>query len=53
VFVVVGVATYLHIFNEFAPRLAPSARAVDRPIHAMRADGSCAFLMLTILAIGP
>ncbi len=51
---IVGVAAYLFIFMDLAPRLMPSARAVDAPIWDMRAYGSCAFLMLTIiLAIGP
>ncbi len=54
VLVLAGVALYLLIFLDIAPRLSPAVRLVDRPIHEMRAYGSCAFLMLSfVLAIGP
>jgi nitrite reductase/ring-hydroxylating ferredoxin subunit/DMSO/TMAO reductase YedYZ heme-binding membrane subunit len=54
VFVLTGVAAYLLIFLEIAPLLSPAVRLVEAPIYEMRAFGSCAFLMLSIvLAIGP
>lgn len=54
VLLLAGVALYLLIFLDIAPRLSPAVRLVDRPIHEMRAYGSCAFLMLSfVLAIGP
>jgi len=53
-FLLVAIAAYLLIFMELAPLLSPAARAVDAPIYEMRAYGSCAFLLLSIiLAIGP
>jgi nitrite reductase/ring-hydroxylating ferredoxin subunit/DMSO/TMAO reductase YedYZ heme-binding membrane subunit len=53
-FVLAGVAAYLLIFMEIAPLLSPAVRLVEPPIYAMRAYGSCAFLLLSIvLAIGP
>lgn len=53
-FLLAGVAAYLLIFMEIAPLLSPAVRLVEKPIYEMRAYGSCAFLMLSIvLAIGP
>lgn len=53
-FLVFGVVAYLLIFLTLAPLLAPEANAVSPPIYKMRAFGSCAFILLTmILAIGP
>ncbi len=53
-FLVTGIAAYLFIFMELAPLLSPAVRLVEAPIYQMRAFGSCAFLLLTIiLAIGP
>jgi nitrite reductase/ring-hydroxylating ferredoxin subunit len=53
-FLVVAVVTYLTVFMELAAILSPAARLVEAPIYRMRAYGSCAFLLLTIiLAIGP
>lgn len=51
---IVGVVGYLLIYLRVAPALSPAAAAVDDPIWRMRAFGSCAFLLLTlVLAIGP
>lgn len=51
---VLGVVAYLLVYLRLAPLLSTSASAVDTPIWRMRAFGSCAFLLLTIvLAIGP
>jgi nitrite reductase/ring-hydroxylating ferredoxin subunit/DMSO/TMAO reductase YedYZ heme-binding membrane subunit len=51
---IAGVAGYLWVFLTLAPMLAPEAKAVSFPIYRMRAFGSCAFLLLTlVLAIGP
>ncbi len=53
-FLLAGVAAYLLIFMEIAPLLSPAVRLVEKPIYEMRAYGSCAFLMLSIvLTIGP
>jgi nitrite reductase/ring-hydroxylating ferredoxin subunit/DMSO/TMAO reductase YedYZ heme-binding membrane subunit len=53
-FVVVAVVAYLLIFMELAAIMSPAARLVEAPIYKMRAYGSCAFLLLSIiLAIGP
>ena len=53
-FLLVGVVAYLWVYLILAPMLSPSVAAVDVPIQQMRAFGSCAFLLLTIvLAIGP
>ena len=53
-FVLTGVAVYLLIFMDLAPRLSPAVRLIDAPIYKMRAYGSCAFVLLSIiLAIGP
>jgi nitrite reductase/ring-hydroxylating ferredoxin subunit/DMSO/TMAO reductase YedYZ heme-binding membrane subunit len=47
-------ALYIAGFIELGPMLWPADSAVDPEIHDMRAFGSCAFLMLTIvLCIGP
>jgi nitrite reductase/ring-hydroxylating ferredoxin subunit/DMSO/TMAO reductase YedYZ heme-binding membrane subunit len=46
--------TYIAAFIELGPMLWPADGAVDPEIQDMRAFGSCAFLMLTIiLCIGP
>lgn len=51
---VLGVVVYLVVYLRLSPLLSPSAAAVDPPIWRMRAFGSCAFLLLTlVLAIGP
>ena len=53
-FVVAGVAAYLVIFMQVAPLLSPALQQVQTSIIRMRAWGSCAFLMLSlILSIGP
>jgi len=45
---------YITAFIQLGPMLWPGDQAVDPEIHDMRAFGSCAFLMLTlILCIGP
>jgi nitrite reductase/ring-hydroxylating ferredoxin subunit/DMSO/TMAO reductase YedYZ heme-binding membrane subunit len=47
-------AGYVGAFLNIGPMLWPADSAVDPEIHEMRAFGSCAFLMLTIiLCIGP
>lgn len=49
-----GVAAYILLYLKLAPLLSPTVRAVDMPILRMRAFGSLAFLLLTVvLAIGP
>ncbi|MDH4439246.1 MAG: ferric reductase-like transmembrane domain-containing protein [Rhizobium sp.] len=49
-----GVVAYILLYLKLAPSLSPSVRAVDMPILRMRAFGSLAFLLLTVvLAIGP
>jgi nitrite reductase/ring-hydroxylating ferredoxin subunit/DMSO/TMAO reductase YedYZ heme-binding membrane subunit len=53
-FLLVGVAAYLLLFLQLAPLLSRSVASVNAPIFRMRAFGSCAFVLLTIvLAIGP
>lgn len=49
-----GICAYLLIFIRFAPDFQPSAAQPDENTIRMRAFGSCAFLLLTlILCIGP
>ncbi len=49
-----GIVIYILIFLNLGPMLSPALRDVDPPIQRMRAFGSLALLMLTIvLAIGP
>jgi len=49
-----GIAIYILIFLKAGPLLSPALRDVDLPTQRMRAFGSLALLMLTIvLAIGP
>jgi nitrite reductase/ring-hydroxylating ferredoxin subunit/DMSO/TMAO reductase YedYZ heme-binding membrane subunit len=49
-----GVVAYILLYLKLAPLLSPSVRAIDTPILRMRAFGSLAFLLLTVvLAIGP
>lgn len=49
-----GVIAYIVIFLEVAPRFADMTRPLDGAILRMRAFGTCAFFMLTmILMIGP
>jgi nitrite reductase/ring-hydroxylating ferredoxin subunit/DMSO/TMAO reductase YedYZ heme-binding membrane subunit len=49
-----GVVVYVLLYLKLAPLLSPSVRAVDVPILRMRAFGSLAFVLLTVvLAIGP
>ena len=51
---VVATVAYILIFLKWAPAFHDAARPVETPILRMRAFGSCAFLMLTlILCIGP
>ncbi|MGF1625694.1 MAG: Rieske 2Fe-2S domain-containing protein [Alphaproteobacteria bacterium] len=51
---VLCVVAYLLLYLEIAPQLQQAGRAVDGATLRMRAFGSCAFLMLTlILCIGP
>ena len=51
---IVATIAYLWIFLKWAPAFHDAARPVETPILRMRAFGSCAFLMLTlILCIGP
>jgi nitrite reductase/ring-hydroxylating ferredoxin subunit len=53
-FLITGVVAYLLLFIHLAPLLSRSVASVNAPIFRMRAFGSCAFLLLTIvLAIGP
>ncbi|MES0881178.1 Rieske 2Fe-2S domain-containing protein [Roseibium sp. SCP14] len=50
----VAVALYLYVFIRFAPAFEDVTKPIDGAILRMRAFGSCAFLMLTIiLCIGP
>ncbi len=50
----VAVVTYVWVFIRVAPHYADTTRPVDDAILRMRAFGTCAFLMLTvILCIGP
>lgn len=49
-----GVMAYLLMFLQLAPLLSRSVASVNAPIYRMRAFGSLAFLLLTlVLAIGP
>lgn len=51
---ILGVFVYLLVFLKIAPEVQSVTRPVDVPIQRIRAFGSCAFLMLTvILCIGP
>ena len=51
---IVMVIAYVGIFLNLAPQFAEDTRKIDGAILRMRAWGSCAFLMLTvILCIGP
>jgi len=53
-FLLIAVALYLYIYLRVAPGFQDVTRPVDGAILRMRAFGSCAFLMLTvILCIGP
>lgn len=50
----IGVLCYLLAFTRIAPLLSPQAEALDSQSLAIKALGSCAFLLLTLaLAIGP
>lgn len=49
-----GIMTYILVFLKVGPVLSPALRAVDLPTQRMRAFGSLALLMITlVLAIGP
>jgi nitrite reductase/ring-hydroxylating ferredoxin subunit/DMSO/TMAO reductase YedYZ heme-binding membrane subunit len=49
-----GVFAYILLYLELAPLLSSSVRTVDMPILRMRAFGSLAFVLLTlVMAIGP
>lgn len=51
---IAGTALFLWVFLELAPGLLSHERPIDPAIHAARAFGACAFVMLTvILCIGP
>lgn len=51
---VAAIATYLLVFTRIGPRLQDPALELDPQSMAIRAHGSCAFLLLTLaLAIGP
>ena len=51
---IVAVIAYIYLFLRIAPSFHDVTRPVETPILRMRAFGSCAFLMLTlILCIGP
>jgi DMSO/TMAO reductase YedYZ heme-binding membrane subunit len=51
---IIGISLYLLIFLKLGPLLSPALQQTDLPIMRMRAFGSLAFLMLTIvLSIGP
>ncbi|HUG63205.1 MAG TPA: Rieske 2Fe-2S domain-containing protein [Methylomirabilota bacterium] len=53
-FAVAAIAGYILAYLQIGPLLAENAAAVNRPILRMRAFGTCAFLLLTVvLAIGP
>ncbi len=53
-FLLLGIGGYLALYFLIAPRLGPIGVSVSDPILKMRAFGSCAFLLLTmILCIGP
>jgi len=53
-FLLAGIGAYLWIFLTIAPMLSVAADLVEGPIWRMRAYGSCAFILLSIiLAIGP
>lgn len=50
----VAIGLYLYVFIQVAPGFEDVSRPIDGAILRMRAFGSCAFLMLTvILCIGP
>lgn len=50
----IAVALYLYVFIRFAPAFEDVTKPIDGATLRMRAFGSCAFLMLTvILCIGP
>lgn len=51
---IVGVIAYIAVFTTLQPMFEDPARALDKPTVRMKAFGTCAFLMLTmILCIGP
>ena len=51
---IVATVAYILVFLKWAPAFHDAARPVETPIRRIRAFGSCAFLMLTvILCIGP
>ena len=51
---IVGIAAYLFAFLRLAPASRPAETALDEQSLAIKAYGSCAFILLTlILAIGP
>ncbi|MEM8813461.1 MAG: Rieske 2Fe-2S domain-containing protein [Pseudomonadota bacterium] len=48
------VVLYVFVFLRLAPDAAPEVKAVDGAVRQMRAWGTCAFLMLTVvILIGP
>ncbi|MFA9475064.1 MAG: Rieske 2Fe-2S domain-containing protein [Filomicrobium sp.] len=48
------VTVYILLFLKVAPMWAPEAQNTDYPIQRMRAFGTCAFLLMTVvLCIGP
>lgn len=51
---IASVTAFLFLYLRIAPELADWSKPVDYPIQRMRAFGTCAFLMLTlVLCIGP
>jgi nitrite reductase/ring-hydroxylating ferredoxin subunit/DMSO/TMAO reductase YedYZ heme-binding membrane subunit len=51
---VAAIALYILAYTRLAPMLGDPGRSLDEPTLLMRAQGSCAFLLLTAaLAIGP
>lgn len=49
-----AIGIYILTFMRLAPSLGDSSRAIETPILRMRAFGTCAFLLMTIvLCIGP
>ena len=50
---VIGIAVYVYLFMQISPMFL-EVRPIEVPIRRIRALGTCAFLMLTvILCIGP
>jgi len=53
-FIILGIVLYIFLFMHLTPMLTEHSQAINTATLRMRAFGSCAFLMLTlILCIGP